>query len=143
MECILEKITSIKEIYISSEEFCKVNAQSCDCLDLIIDTGEYMVSVEYFMDGDHWWMNLYEITEFKKDEYKYKVVMNGEVFKLEKINRDHDGLINALKFKYNDVFLFIFADEYNLILTKSKCDLLDEIGELCDEEIKLTIIYYR
>ncbi len=143
MEFILEKITSIKEIYISSEEFCKVNAQSCDCLDLIIDTGEYMVSVEYFKGGDHWWMNLYEITEFKKDEYKYKVVMNGEVFKLEKINRDHDGFINALKFKYNDVFLFIFADEYNLILTKSKYDLLDEIGELCDEDAKLTIIDYR
>ena len=143
MECILEKITSIKEIYISSEEFCKVNAQSCDCLDLIIDTGEYMVSVEYFKGGGYWWMNLYEITEFKKDEYKYKVVMNGEVFKLEKINRDHDGFINALKFKYNDVFLFIFADEYNLILTKSKYDLLDEIGELCDEEAKLTIIDYR
>ena len=140
MECILEKISSIKEIYISSEEFCKVNAQSCDCLDLIIDTGEYMVSVEYFKGGDYWWMDLYEITEFEKDEYKYKVVMNGEVFKLEKINRDHDGFINALKFKYNDVFLFIFADEYNLILTKSKYDLLDDIGELCDEEAKLTII---
>ena len=141
MECILEKITSIKEIYISSEDFCKVNAQSCDCLDLIIDTGECMVSVEYFNGGDYWWMNLYEITEFEKDEYKYKVVMNGEVFKLEKVNRDHNGFINALKFKYNDVFLFIFADEYNLILTKSKYDLLDEIGELCDEEAKLTIIY--
>lgn len=66
MGCILEKIASIKEIYISSEEFCKVNAQSCDCLDLIIDTSEYMVSVEYFKGVNYWWMNLYEITEFKK-----------------------------------------------------------------------------
>lgn len=66
--------------------------------------------------------------------------MNGEVFKLKKINRNHDGSINALKFKCDNVFLFIFADEYNLILTKSKYDLLDEIGELCDEEAKLTII---
>ena len=100
-----------------------------------------MVSVEYFKGGDYWWIDLHKITEFEKDEYKYKVVMNGEVFKLEKVNRDHNGFINALKFKYNDVFLFIFADEYNLILTKSKYDLLDEIGELCDEEAKLTIIY--
>ncbi len=141
MGCILEKITSIKDIYISSEEFCKVNAQSCDCLDLIIDTGEHMVSVEYFKGGDYWWIDLHKITEFEKDEYKYKVVMNGEVFKLEKINYDHDGFINALKFKCNDVFLFIFADEYNLILTKSKYDLLDETGELYDEEATLTIIY--
>ena len=138
---ILEKITSIKDIYISSEEFCKVNAQSCDCLDLIIDTGESMVSVEYFKGGNYWSINLHEITEINKDEYKYKVVMDSEVFKLKKINYSNDGFIEALKYKCDDVFLFIFADEYNLILTKSKCDLLDDMGELYDEEAKLTITH--
>ena len=63
------------------------------------------------------------------------------LFKLEKINYSNDGFIDTLKYKCDDVFLFIFADEYNLILTKSKCDLLDDMGELYDEELKLTITH--
>ena len=106
---------------------------------MIVDTGRTLISVEYSKDRDHWGIDLNEITEFSKDEYKYKVFMNGEVFKLEKVNYC-EGLIDAIKLKCKDVFLFIFADDYNLILTKSKYDLLDDTGELCDDESTLTII---
>ena len=135
----IEKFTNIKNIYISSEEFWQANTQSCDCLDLIVDTGKTLISVKYFKREGHWWIDLNEITDFSNKEYKFKVFMNDEVFKFEKVYYC-EGLIDAIKLKCKDVFLFIFADEYNLILTKSKYDLLDDTGELCDEEATLTII---
>ena len=53
---------------------------------------------------------------------------------------DNNGLIDAIKFKYKDMFLFVFALEDNLVLTKSKYDLLDETtNDFFEEEATLEI----
>ncbi|MBE6623876.1 MAG: hypothetical protein E7621_06825 [Ruminococcaceae bacterium] len=39
---------------------------------------------------------------------------------------EHCGLVEAIRYKCDDVFLFIFADEYNFIITMSKYDLFEE-----------------
>ena len=139
--CIdLNRFKNIKEIYISTEEFWQVNDQSCDFLDLVFDTGEAMLSVEFFKANEDCWIEVAEITELDKEEYKYKIDMSGQVFTLEDVRYLYDGIIDAIKLRCNDVFLFIFTDEYNLILTKSKYDLFEDTGEFFDEEAKLVIV---
>ena len=137
----LEKILkNIKNIYISSRECCRYNAQSCDCMELVIDTGEKMISVVHREFGEDGCIELEEIHELNKEVYKYKMLMYDEQFELERISNFDNGLIDAIKFKYKDVFLFVFALEDNLVLTKSKYDLLDETTkDFFEEEATLEI----
>ena len=137
----LEKILkNIKNIYISSRECCQYNAQSCDCMELIIETGEKMISAVHREFGEDACIELMEISQYNKEEYKYKLSMCDETYRLERIAYFDNGLIDAIKFKYKDVFLFVFALEDNLVLTKSKYDLLDETtSDFFEEEAILEI----
>ena len=137
----LEKtLKNIKNIYISSRECCQYNAQSCDCMDLVVDTGEKMISVEHREFGKDGCIEFDEIHELNKEVYRYKMLMHDEQFELERISNFDNGLIDAIKFKYKDVFLFVFALEDNLVLTKSKYDLLDETtNDFFEEEATLEI----
>lgn len=136
----LEKtLKNIKNIYISSRECCQYNAQSCDCMELVIDTGEKMISVVHREFDEDGCIELEEIHELNKEVYRYKMLMHDEQFELERISYFDNGLINAIKFKYKDVFLFVFALEDNLVLTKSKYDLLDETTKDFFEEATLEI----
>ena len=137
----LEKILkNIKNIYISSRECCQYNAQSCDCIELVIDTGEKMISVVHREFGEDGCIEFEEIHELNKELYRYKILMHDEKFKLERISNFDNGLIDAIKYKYKDMFLFVFALEDNLVLTKSKYDLLDETTkDFFEEEATLEI----
>ena len=137
----LEKILkNIKNIYISSRECCQYNAQSCDCMELIIETGEKMISAVHREFGEDGCIELMEISQYNKEEYKYKLSMCDETYRLERIAYFDNGFIDAIKFKCENVFLFIFALEDNLVLTKSKYDLLDETtNDFFEEEATLEI----
>ncbi len=137
----LQKILkNIKNIYISSRECCQNNYQSCDCIELVVDTGEKMISVVHRKFGEDGCIELEEIHELNKEVYRYKMLMHDEHFKLERISNFDNGFIDAIKFKYKDVFLFVFALEDNLVLTKSKYDLLDETtNDFFEEEATLEI----
>lgn len=133
----IEKLSNIKNIYISSEEFCKTTKQSCDCISLIADTGENFIAMDFCKAGDSW-IEIIEVTEFDEKEYKYK--LQDEFINLEKVKYDEYGIVLAIKFKCKDAFLFVFADEYNLILTKSKSDLFEDDSDILDEEATLKIV---
>lgn len=123
----LEKtLKNIENIYISSRECCQYNAQSCDCMELVIDTGKKMISVVHREFGEDGCIELEEIHELNKEVYRYKILIQEEKFTLERIAYYNNGFIKAIKFRYTDVFLFFIALENNLVLTKSKYDLLDE-----------------
>lgn len=135
----LQELNNIKNIYISSDEFCKTTKQSCDCVSLIADTGKKLIAMK-FCKTEYSCIGIFEITEFDNEEYKYKLLIKDEPITLKKINYDDNGiLIDALKFKFKDAFLFVFADEYNLILTKSKYDRLDDVGDIITEEAESTL----
>ncbi len=137
----LEKnLKNIKNIYISSRECCQYNAQSCDCMEIVIDTGEKMISAVHREFGEDGRIEFEEIHELNKEVCRYKMLMHGEQFELERISNFDNGFIDAIKFKYKDVFLFVFALEDNLVLTKSKYDLLDETtSDFFEEEAILEI----
>ena len=124
----LEKnLKNIKCLYIEQEDFWQVNSQSCDCLKVIVDTGEKLISFEhneYMEDGC---IEFDEVSSFNKEAYKYQVDLSDYTFKLDKIKYYEDGFVEAIRYKCEEVFFFIFASEDNLIITMSKYDLFEEI----------------
>ena len=58
--------------------------------------------------------------------FSRQVELDNEFFMLDKKLFKEDGSLDAVRFKFKDVYLFIFASEYNLILTKSKCDIFED-----------------
>ena len=121
-----KQLENIKELYIYEDGFWHINEQSCDCIKAIIDTGEKLISVqhnEYMEDGC---IEFDEVFSFNKEAYKYKVNLTGYTFKLDGINYYENGFVRAIKYKCDDVFLFIIASEDNLIMTISKYDLFEE-----------------
>ena len=66
------------------------------------------------------------IDSFDKSLFSRKVVLDNEFFITDKKLFKEDGSLDAVRFKFKDVYLFIFASEYNLILTKSKWDLFED-----------------
>lgn len=135
----LEKnLQNIKFLFIAQEGFWQVNSQSCDCLELIVDTGEKLISVEhneYMEDGC---IEFDEISSFNKEAYKYQVNLSNGTFKLDKIKYYENDFVEAIRYKCEDAFLFVFASEDNLIITMSKYDLFEEI-QMDFPEIEATL----
>ena len=50
----------------------------------------------------------------------------GETIRFVKLNHYPNGHVQEIKYKFGDGYLFLFADEHDLILTKSVCDLFEE-----------------
>ena len=135
----LEKnLQNIKFLFIAQEDFWQVNSQSCDCLEVIVDTGEKLISVahnEYMEDGC---IEFDEISSFNKEAYKYQVNLSNGTFKLDKIKYYENNFVEAIRYKCEDAFLFVFASEDNLIITMSKYDLFEEI-QMDFPEIEATL----
>ncbi len=124
----LEKnLKNIKLLYISQETFCQVNSQSCDCLEIIVDTGEKLIYFEHNKYMEDGCIEFDELSSFNKEAYKYQVDLSNYTFKLDKIKYHEDGFVEAIRYKCEEVFLFIFASKDNLIITMSKYDLFEEI----------------
>lgn len=124
----LEKhLGNIKFLYISQEDFWRVNNQSCNCLEVIIDTGEKLISVDHNEYMDYGCIEFDELSSFNRETYKYQLNLSKNTFKLDEIKYYENGFVEAIRYKCDDVFLFLFASEDNLIITISKYDLLGEI----------------
>ena len=137
----LEKsLANIKRIYISADEFWRVNYQSCDCLKIIIETDDSMILLKHQDFRKNGCINFDKVSDIDKQNYKYKVNLENELFALEKVVCFDEGFVKVIKFAGDDVFLFIFASKDNLILTKSKYDILDETNDFFEEEAILDII---
>ena len=63
LEKILDNITNI---YISNKECSQYNTQSCDCMELIIDTGEKMISASHRRFGESGCIGIDEVCTSKQ-----------------------------------------------------------------------------
>ena len=73
------------------------------------------------------------IANYAQSQFLYEVDISKENFKFEKFCFLENGLIDGIRFCADGVFLFIFALEHNLVLTKSKYDLFEEIEMILPE----------
>ena len=125
----------IDELYISDKGFDMVTAQSCDCEKILLKSGEssYLIS-HRSKDGDGY-IEIKSIDDFDLKDFTYKVHLGDAAYKFDKIQVLDNGHIDGIRFRSENVFIFIFALEYNLVLTLSTYDLFDEIDtDLPSEE---------
>lgn len=129
----------LKNIYISKDDFiCKFNQQSCDCIGAVIEYGDefYLVRHEKYEDLGQIKFSKIDKNEYDKD---YLLDLSEEHFVFDKAYLRLDKTVDAVKFKSNECFLFIFSDEYNLIITKSKSDLIEDDNFIVSEYTFLDI----
>ena len=117
----------IDELYISDKGFDMVTAQSCDCEKISLKSGEssYLIS-HRIKDGDGY-IEIKSIDGFNIEDFAYKVHLGEATYKFDKIQTLDNGLIDGIRFRSEKSFLFVFALEYNLVLTQTTYDLFDEI----------------
>lgn len=117
----------IVAIHISDDEFVGISPQSCDFNEAIIEYRDKMYSVEHERFGEGGLLNIGHISSFNPEIYRHTVrPMKGEQIQFVKILYTADGNVEGLAFRWADSYLFVFADEYNLVLTRSSVDLSDE-----------------
>lgn len=105
-------LAEIKSIYISDDEVYMPDCQSCCCYDIVIDTGEKLIS----SDCTNGKLTMAEINSFNKDYYRYKIDLSDRECVIEKIGFLTDEYVKSLVYKYGDEYLYITASVENIII---------------------------
>ncbi len=124
---LIESFSPIQAIYIS-KSFCEMmNSQSCDCDSIVIRSGDKFIVLNYRSYNDDGYIEWENLSSFDANAYPYEVDLGDNVFRFDRVSYSDEGFIEGIRFTANDVFLFIFGSEHNLILTMSKYDLFEDI----------------
>ena len=118
----------LDELYISDKFFDMVTAQSCDCEEFLIKSGELSCLLSHRTKDGEGYIEIKRVDDFNDNDFAYIVEFGDKPFKFDKILTLDNGCIDGISFSSEKSFLFIFALEYNLVLTRSNCDLFDETG---------------
>lgn len=133
--------STIQAVYISKSFFERVTSQSCDCDSMIIQTeGEYVL-VNYVNHNGDGYIEWAETPYFETQDYPYEVDLQSKTFSFDRVSCSEDGWIDGMRFSADDVYLFIFGSEHNLIVTMSKYDLFEDVptADLPENEAVLHI----
>ncbi len=112
---------------IAQEDADQINRQSCDCFEVVIVMRDRILLAEHEHHGEDGAIGFDKISNFNENRYGLRVVAppNG-IFKFVKVLYSEDGSVDGIKYLFGDHYVFIFASEYNLIVTKSVVDLFEE-----------------
>ncbi len=139
-EDVINMLGVIDKIYISDSFLSMMNDQSCDCDEIVIKSGGFYFRLASQAVGEDGRIVFQECIAFKKDEYPYEVDLKGQSFRFDKFGYLENGMIEGIRFAAEEVFLFVFALENNLVVTMSKYDLFEEIEmDYPEQEAKLII----
>ena len=117
----------VRFMAVSKEDAVQYNAQSCDCPEIIITMRDRTFSAEHEEHGEDGAIGLDELYPITDTSHYHIVAPPSEgVFEFIKARFAEDGTVEGLKYRYGDGYVFIFASEYDLILTKSVVDLFEE-----------------
>jgi hypothetical protein len=134
IECVLDLFIDnldknlqgyVEEILIADDDmFWAVNAQSCDANAALLKINGKIVYIVH--DGDT--IGFDEISEYNPDFYCHVIKPSqGKSIVFRKVLRNEDGVIEGLEFGWGERYLFIFASEDNIIITKSIINLYNDI----------------
>ena len=117
----------VDELYISDKFFDMVTAQSCDCEEILIKSGNLSYLISHRVKGSDGDIEIKCVDDFNPKDFAYTVQLGNATFKFEKILTLDNGCIDGIRFRSEKSFLFIFALEYNLVLTQTNYDLFGEL----------------
>ena len=116
----------IDELYISDKGFDMVTAQSCDCEEILIKSGDSFYLVSHRFKDDDGYIEIKCVDDFDHKNFPYVVQFDDIAFNFERAQTLDNGYIDGIRFRSEKSFLFIFALEDNLVLTQTTRDLFDE-----------------
>lgn len=139
-EDVINMLGVIDKIYISDSFFAMMNEQSCDCDEVLIKSDRFYIRLTSQAVGEDGRLVFQECISFENDQSPYEVELNGQSFRFDKFSYLENGMIEGIRFAAEEVFLFVFALENNLVVTMSKYDLFEEIEmDYPEQEAKLII----
>ncbi|MBQ3013610.1 MAG: hypothetical protein IJD75_00535, partial [Clostridia bacterium] len=116
----------IDEIYISAR-FCElVTAQSCDCKEILLKSGGLFYLISHRLRDEGGYIEIKRTDGFHSEDFTYTVDFGGQSFYFDKALTLENGCIDGIRFRSEQMFLFIFALEHNLVLTQTAYDLFGE-----------------
>jgi hypothetical protein len=124
---MLKNDMRIDEIYISNKLCDLVTHQSCDCKEILIKTGDLFYLVSHQFKDDDGYIKIKCVDGFDPENFTHVVKLAEEDFYFDKIQNGDTGYIAGIRFRSENLFLFIFSLEYNLVLTQTTYDLFNEI----------------
>ncbi len=133
--------TVIQGIYVSKEDFLQINFQSCDCSALIFDFGGTLKTFRHERCKGRGCMAVEDVDDFDRTRFSIGVDLTDTRFVFDGTLLNEYGLLDGVRFRFEDTYLFLFADENNLILTKSRCDLFDDSAAEVDKTT--TVLAYK
>ena len=101
--------------------------------EIVIKNGDKYILLTSHTSGEDGYIEINTIANYAQSQFLYEVDISKESFKFDKFCFLENGLIDGIRFCADGVFLFIFALEHNLVLTKSKYDLFEEIEMILPE----------
>ena len=124
-----DKILAGKVLFmaIAKEDAEQFNQQSCDCTEVLIVMSDCVLLAKHVPNGEDGAISFAKLSFFDEEKYKLRVAapLNGS-FEFVKILYTEDGAVDGVKYHFGNRYVFIFASEYNLIVTKSVVDLFEE-----------------
>ena len=135
----IQNVGKIDSVYISESFFQMMNEQSCDCDEIVLGCNGKHFALTNHASADTYSIDIRPI-EFDKESYLFQVDLPNGGLRFDKTLANDNGTIEGIRFKTDDDFWFVFSLEYNLVLTKSKYDLFEEIEmDIQDDESVLRI----
>lgn len=102
-------------IHIADDEFKPVTQQSINFMEAIIEYGDKKLGIEH----DDSTIDIGEFSSFNPEIYCYTIrPENAETIKFEKVVIAEGNRIVRLEFRWNDTWLFIVAEQHNLVITR-------------------------
>jgi len=98
-----------------------------------IKNGEKNILLTSHASGEDGYIEIDTVANYEQSRFPYEVDISKESFKFDKLCFLENGLIEGIRFCADGVFLFVFAAVHNLVLTKSRYDLFEEIEMLLPE----------
>lgn len=136
-----ELMSDIESLHMSDKFFEMISQSSCDCDEMVIKNGDKYILLTSHPLGEDGYLEINLLSNYDQDRFIYEVNMESEHYRFDKFCFLDNELIEGIRFRSGDIFLFVFALEHNLVLTKSKYDIFEELEtDLPDIEETLRII---
>lgn len=136
-----ELLSDIESLHMSDKFFEMISQSSCDCDEMVIKNGDKYILLTSHPLGEDRYLEINLLSNYDQDRFNYEVNMESEHYRFDKFCFLDNELIEGIRFRSGDIFLFVFALEHNLVLTKSKYDIFEELEtDLPDIEETLRII---
>ena len=136
-----ELLSNIDSLYMSDKFFELISQSSCDCDEIVIRNGDDCILLTSHPLGEDGYLKFDLLSNYDEDRFIYEVDMGSEHYRFDKFCFLDNELIEGIRFRSGNIFLFVFALEHNLVLTKSKYDIFEELEtDLPDIEETLRII---